>query len=169
MRQSFMYTDDEDEAESEQGSYEREEITPSPMAQRGLLRQQLQEHEGVPPETVFEEEEEGEENPITPMPMRKNLSAVGAGSGTGAAPQEQTPLLRHKSSRQPSESIFRIEPSLASPFGGSYGTTWGSLASRVNEPAMRHAGRLFREQQQHGTSQPDKVWIAIFHISFCRQ
>lgn len=159
MRQSFRYTDDEDET-SEAGGYGREEVTPSPMVQRGLLRQQLEAHEGIAPETVVEEgEDEEEADTTTPMRAKRNLSAAGAAA---AAQQEQTPLLRHKTSRQPSESIFQIEPSLASPFGGSYGTTWGSLSSRVNEPAMRHAGRLFRQQQQHGTSEPDKERVSGF-------
>lgn len=57
----------------------------------------------------------------------------------------------------PSEdSIFQIEPQLASPFGGSYGTTYGSLSSRVNESSMRHAGRLFNKQQLQGVTEPDK-------------
>lgn len=53
------------------------------------------------------------------------------------------------------ESIFAIEPSLASVFGGSYGTTYGSLSSRINESSMRHAGRLFTEQQLKGATQPE--------------
>ncbi|KAE9965287.1 hypothetical protein BLS_007732, partial [Venturia inaequalis] len=53
------------------------------------------------------------------------------------------------------ESIFSIEPSLASPFGGSYGTMYGSL-SRVNRSSMRHAARLFEEQQMKGVVEPDK-------------
>jgi len=34
--------------------------------------------------------------------------------------------------------------------------TWGSLKSNVNEPSMRHAGRLFRQQQVSGSTDPDK-------------
>ncbi|KYG41527.1 hypothetical protein M433DRAFT_147588 [Acidomyces richmondensis BFW] len=54
------------------------------------------------------------------------------------------------------DNIFAIEPSLASPFGGSYGTTWGSLSSRVTEPSIRHAARLYRRQQSKGTASPDR-------------
>jgi len=77
-----------------------------------------------------------------------------------SGPPDDTPLLagqaeqRRRSGR--GESIISIEPSLASVFGGSYGTTYGSLASRVNESSMRHAGRLFREQQMAGVAAPDK-------------
>ncbi|KAB8349679.1 hypothetical protein FH972_023695 [Carpinus fangiana] len=45
------------------------------------------------------------------------------------------------------DSIFQIEPQLSSPFGGSYRSRYGSLASRVNESSMLHAGKLFRQQQ----------------------
>ncbi|KAF2128614.1 hypothetical protein P153DRAFT_432220 [Dothidotthia symphoricarpi CBS 119687] len=55
------------------------------------------------------------------------------------------------------ESIFNIEPSLSSPFGGSYGTGYGSLAARVNESSMRHAGRLFTEQQMKGVPEPEQA------------
>lgn len=65
--------------------------------------------------------------------------------------------IRGPSRSSPSQgSIFDIEPSLASPFGGSYGTTYGSLASRIPESSMRHAGRLFRQQQMQGVTEPDK-------------
>jgi vesicular inhibitory amino acid transporter len=65
------------------------------------------------------------------------------------APTENDTLLgRDRSSHPQDENIFTIEPSLQSPFGGSYGSTWGSLSARVNESSMRHAGRLFRQQQQ---------------------
>lgn len=45
------------------------------------------------------------------------------------------------------DSIFQVEPQLASPFGGSYRSGYGSLASRVNESSMLHAGKLFKQQQ----------------------
>ncbi|KAJ4353834.1 uncharacterized protein N0V89_005564 [Didymosphaeria variabile] len=57
---------------------------------------------------------------------------------------------------QRSESIFQIEPSLSSPFGGSYGTSYGSLSARINESSMRHAGRLFTEQQLKGVAEPEQ-------------
>lgn len=54
-------------------------------------------------------------------------------------------------------SIFYQQPQLGStPQIGSYGSTYGSLASRLSEPAQRHAGRLFSHQQSTGTSVPDK-------------
>ncbi|KAI8940966.1 hypothetical protein NX059_002217 [Plenodomus lindquistii] len=52
-------------------------------------------------------------------------------------------------------SIFQVEPSLSSPFGGSYGTGYGSLSARVNDSSMRHAGRLFEQQQLKGVTEPE--------------
>jgi len=73
-------------------------------------------------------------------------------NGTGSE------TVRHRPSnpRIRGDSIFQIEPSLASPFGGMYGGTYGSLASRVNESSIRHAGELFMRQQAAGGSDPDK-------------
>lgn len=152
VRNSFRYTDG---AESDE--YTRGEIDTSPMAQRSLLREQLENERGTPsdrrasgrhPSQVFEEEEEDVETTTTTTPSRTASNQPGA--------SEQSPLLQERTSSQRHESIFNIEPQLASPFGGSYGTTWGSLSSRVSEPAMRHAGRLFRQQQMQGTTEPDK-------------
>jgi vesicular inhibitory amino acid transporter len=103
--------------------------------------------------------------------LREQLGSDGAGrrsSDNAVADEEQTEptedthLLpsaveeRLGARRSDRESIFTIEPSLSSPFGGSYGTAYGSLASRVNESSMRHAGRLFTEQQMKGVTEPDQ-------------
>lgn len=151
MRHSFRVTDDEgDEEEGVEGEptphwdeYQRGQVSSSPMAQRSLLREQLARGEQRASDQALEEEETDGDSETTPTATRHT-------SG------EQQPLLRERASRLRGDSIIAIEPQLASPFGGSYGSTWGSLSSRVNEPAMRHAGRLFREQQMKGTSEPDK-------------
>jgi len=54
------------------------------------------------------------------------------------------------------ESVFSIQPSLDSPFGGSYGTQYGSLGSRLNRSSIRHAAQLFDEQQARGVTTADK-------------
>lgn len=64
------------------------------------------------------------------------------GASTITGGQEQ-----YRSGSERRDSIFQIEPALASPFGGSYGATYGSLSSRVNESSIRHAGHLFMKQQ----------------------
>ena len=57
--------------------------------------------------------------------------------------------------------LLAAAPHLASQFSASYGTSYGSLASRVNESSMRHAGRLFREQQRVGSQEPDQDRVPL--------
>lgn len=135
VRQSFRYADGE-EGENEGG---QPQYGATPKGQRSLLRAALQ-NEETRHQSVFEDEED------VATPLAEAPPEV----------REQQPLLHERASKAHEDNIFSIEPSLASPFGGSYGSTWGSLASRVNEPSMRHAGRLFRQQQVKGTSEPDK-------------
>lgn len=82
--------------------------------------------------------------------------------GTSPAPSDVTArIAEHRrlssvldSSRQ---NIFDREPEPGpSPQHGSYDASYGSLASRLNEPARREAGKLFARQQATGTSVPDK-------------
>ncbi|KAF2811190.1 uncharacterized protein BDZ99DRAFT_570441 [Mytilinidion resinicola] len=109
---------------------------PPPSDQRSLLRAALEEDGRLPSENVFDEE-------------------VGPSEDTRLLPDPVEERIQERRSVR-DDSIFSIEPSLASPFGGSYGTSYGSLTARVNEPSMRHAGKLFREQQLKGVSEPDK-------------
>lgn len=149
VRPSFRYASDEEEGDEEEGGVGGEqEQTPTSGGGRSLLRQQLNARNRTMSDEAVDVEEDAEEydDDVTPMPR------MNAASGT-----EEEPLLQKINSRTPADdSIFLIEPSLASPFGGSYGSTWGSLSSRVNESSMRHAGRLFRQQQIKGTTAPDK-------------
>ena len=119
------------------------ELDTSPMSQRSLLREQLAaQEESVDPHTeVFEE---------TPVASPRPSQDLGA--------DERSPLIRERPSRARvrGDSIFQIEPQLSSSLGGTYGSTWGSLSSRINEPSMRHAGRLFQQQQLEGVTEPDK-------------
>ncbi len=52
--------------------------------------------------------------------------------------------------------VIAHAPYLASPFASKYDGVYGSLSSRVTESSMRHAGRLFHEQQIRGVQEPDK-------------
>ncbi|GAB1728135.1 hypothetical protein NU195Hw_g6085t1 [Hortaea werneckii] len=135
VRQSFRYAEGE-EGENEGG---QPQYGATPKGQRSLLRAAL-ENEETRHQSVFEDEDD------VATPLAEAPPEV----------REQQPLLHERASKVHEANIFSIEPSLASPFGGSYGSTWGSLSSRVNEPSMRHAGRLFRQQQVKGTSEPDK-------------
>lgn len=53
-------------------------------------------------------------------------------------------------------AITNQAPYQASSYGSNFGGTYGSLSSRVNESSMRHAERLFQEQQLDGAQAPDK-------------
>lgn len=53
-------------------------------------------------------------------------------------------------------AVIGQSPYLTSPYASNDGGVYGSLSSRVNDSSLRHAGRLFQEQQLHGTQAPDK-------------
>jgi vesicular inhibitory amino acid transporter len=52
--------------------------------------------------------------------------------------------------------IYVAAPHLASQYGASFGTSYGSFSSQAGEHSMTHAGRLWRQQQERGASVPDK-------------
>lgn len=149
VRQSFRYAGDDDEI-LEDGDEEQSDTTPRAVQQRSLLRQQLEERDSAVPDDAIEDSHD--ETTTTLSRTTSGQQRQSQATGT-----EESPLLQKITSRTPADdSIFLIEPQLASPFGGSYGSTWGSLSSRANESSMRHAGRLFRQQQLRGTKMPDK-------------
>ena len=132
VRPSFrVESDGEDDEES--SSFSRSGL-PTPIPdQRSALRQALQDGGRRASDNAVADEEHG--------------------------PTEQSHLLPDAAaarSKPRGSSIFQIEPSLSSPFGGSYGTGYGSLSARVNESSMRHAGRLFTEQQMKGVTEPEQ-------------
>jgi len=146
VRASFRYADEDVGGHV----YGREDVGAAPKGQRSLLRAALV-HEGrAGTDTVFDDEEDGEEDDQTTPTGRSPVQGRDTSAG------EQQTLLRDRPSSVHDDNIFSVEPQLASAFGGSYGTSWGSLASRVNEPSLRHAGRLFKQQQMKGVTAPDK-------------
>ncbi|OCL09573.1 hypothetical protein AOQ84DRAFT_404096 [Glonium stellatum] len=130
-RSSFRMASDD-----EVGHFPREGL-PAPQDHRSLLRAALENDMHRASDSVFEDDNDvSEETHLLPPP-----------------PTEQ----RFQGPRSwRDESIFSIEPSLASPFGGSYGTTYGSLSAHANESSMRHAGRLFTDQQLKGLTEPEQ-------------
>lgn len=132
VRQSFR-VDPEDEEYVEQGQHARGDVESTPpQTQRSLLRAAFEDRR--PSDNALDDSTTTDENADDQSGVHQRL-------------------IERRRSR--GDSIFTIEPSLASPFGGSYGTMYGSLA-RVNETSMRHAGRLFTEQQLKGISEPDQ-------------
>jgi vesicular inhibitory amino acid transporter len=116
---------------------------------RSMLRNALNDDGRRPSDNAIVDEEQGEpteDSQLLPPAVEQRLS-------------------QRRSNRD--ESIFSIEPSLASAFGGSYGTSYGSLAAHVNESSMRHAGRLFTEQQMKGSTtepNPDREPLLVKQI-----
>jgi vesicular inhibitory amino acid transporter len=127
VRPSFRVAGEEDEP----ADFPRTGLdSPTPPDHRSALRRALQTGDRRASDDAVEDEENG--------------------------PSEETQLLPNGVQRVRGESIFNIEPSLSSPFGGSYGTGYGSLSARVNESSMRHAGRLFTDQQLKGVTEPEQ-------------
>lgn len=133
VRASFRYAEADDTGDERLPS--EEYATGS--HHRSLLRAAFEQHDHRTSDSVIDDQSEmGEEGPL------RHGSNV-----------EQRLEERRRSFRD--DSIFSIEPSLASPFSASYGTMYGSLGSRINRESMRHAGRLFSEQQMKGAAAPD--------------
>lgn len=107
---------------------------PSSLDRRSLLR------------AAFDAEREGGSQAVTDDVPSEETHLLPAG-----AEQRLGEVRQHRS-----DSILSIAPSLSSPFGGSYGTTYGSLSARVNESSMMHAGRLFTENQLKGADEADQ-------------
>ena len=132
VRPSFRVEQDGDDDDEDESDFSRS--LPTPVAdQRSALRDALQTEGRRASDNAVADEEQGatERTQLLPGAVENRL-------------------------RERGSSIFQIEPSLSSPFGASYGTQYGSLTSRVNESSMRHAGRLFTEQQLKGVAEPEQ-------------
>ncbi|KIW00791.1 uncharacterized protein PV09_07770 [Verruconis gallopava] len=133
VRPSFRFADDTDG----EPSYTRRDIEHSPDEARSLLREAF--HDGG---------RRGSDNAL-------DDSGVGTSpGGNETSLARRLSMQRRRYSRE--ESLFSVEPSLDSPFGGSYGTQYGSVTSKLNRSSIRHAAQLFNEQQAKGITEPDK-------------
>lgn len=136
VRQSFRVESDDDNDETPTAEFPRAGFVPNTLSEhRSALRHALQ--------------TEGRRSSDQAVAVVDEESA--ANENTRLLPRDSQQRLRARG-----DSIFNIEPSLSSPFGGSYGTAYGSLSARVNESSMRHAGRLFAEQQLKGVQEPEQ-------------
>ncbi|KAK8220976.1 transmembrane amino acid transporter protein-domain-containing protein [Phyllosticta capitalensis] len=141
VQHTFRITDDNDEV----GQTRHGDIEASPGERRSLLRAAFENESrrGAPDSAVVTQDDPGTDDSQFPSVI------------TRSSTQDRLNASRTGSLRD--DNIFAIEPSLSSPFGGSYGTSFSSsLRDRLNEPSMRHAGRLFAEQQAKGSSKPDQ-------------
>ncbi|KAK8179610.1 vacuolar amino acid transporter-like protein 1 [Phyllosticta citribraziliensis] len=141
VQHTFRFSEQGDEV----GQERHGDVEASPGERRSLLRAAFEnESQRSPDHALVTEDDPGVDDSHFPSIIT-----------TASTPQDRLNASRTGSLRD--DNIFTIEPSLSSPFGGSYGTSFSSgLRDRLNEPSMRHAGRLFQEQQAKGASQPDQ-------------
>lgn len=99
--------------------------------------------------------------------LRQQLESTGDHGEVGTAIEQQSAddAGRREGSRPvggrlPSDAnaeIFSHTTQMATPLSrSSFGTSYGTLSSRINESSRRHAARLFQEQQLTGAQEPDK-------------
>ncbi|KAI4286684.1 MAG: hypothetical protein L6R35_004063 [Caloplaca aegaea] len=116
-------------AEDEEEAIGARRSEPSPTERRSLLRQQL------------ERQESSSQAIIDDVPS--NAASISKQAHAGSSDTRGT-------------DVVDRAPYLASPYASSNGGIYGSLASRVNDSSLQHAGKLFDEQQLCGVGEPDK-------------
>jgi vesicular inhibitory amino acid transporter len=134
-RPSFILSADQERDEEETFRYDRTDSEYGRGPQTSLLRAHL-ESSGTSENAIEDEAEAPDVEPSTSFHHKESES-------------------RHRGSDMPSmqgsvrgsHSIFTIAPHLATPLAGSYGTSYGTLQSTLNESSMIHAGNLWRQQQ----------------------
>ncbi|RDW70184.1 transmembrane amino acid transporter-2 [Coleophoma crateriformis] len=136
---SFVLADQDNDAEPIQ--YGRIESEYGHMPRTSLLHAHL---ESTSPEEAVEDGDAIESNPTTPRPSNHRDSD---------AKRLTTDSLQ--GSVRGRDSIFAIAPHLGTPLAGSYGTSYGTLRSTLNESSMIHAGQLWKQQQATGANAAD--------------
>jgi vesicular inhibitory amino acid transporter len=129
IRPSFRFLD----GEEGDPAYHKSDVE-SPPTMRSLLKQAF---DGRRSSDIAVEEavSPGEGPEIT-----EDTSLLNAGPGLGPSRFPRVPPSW-------SDSIFSVEPTLKSGFGGSYGTMYASRQARPRQPSIMHAAEIFREEQ----------------------
>ncbi|PSK56613.1 hypothetical protein B9Z65_6237 [Elsinoe australis] len=132
-RPSFRVTDTDDETDD---SYSRQEVgASSPEEHRSLLRRALTDEGRRTSDNAIVEDDH---------PSKGSWTDNSEGSTMRGGP----------SGSVRDDSVFQVDPQLQSVFGGSYGTSYGSVTSRMPESSLRHGGRLSRPTLAAPTSIP---------------
>jgi vesicular inhibitory amino acid transporter len=129
---SFIFADQEHSDDEETIEYDRTDPTGSRMPRASLLREHLE--ASGSPENVIDNESVAPET-------GSNIETLTRKESIGQR------LASLQNSVRGRDSIFAIAPNLASPLVGSYGTSYGTIHSSMNESSMAHAGQLWRQQQ----------------------
>lgn len=98
--------------------------------------------------------DEEENAPPNRSLLREQLQKYGSPKNNGTDQSGE-----QSAESQPSEAeadIFSFAPHLVSPLSHSYGTSYGTLSSRISDTARSHAAKLYQEQQLQGAQAGDK-------------
>lgn len=151
-RPSLLYDANGESSVFEPESYDRIEPPRQRIPQEGLLRVQFASQNA--PESS-EDDASVLEIDATKGKDRAGRGTIGRTVEQGTKQNMDARTFGAPETAQEGESIFAIAPHLATPLGGSYGTSYGTLQSTLNRSSMVHAGQLWREQQETGSSKPD--------------
>ncbi|KAG9249196.1 transmembrane amino acid transporter protein-domain-containing protein [Calycina marina] len=96
-------------------------------------------------------------DPNTPRPLgHRDLEH----KQLGYDPSLQSSIRESRSSVRGSNSIFNIQPHLATPQIGSYGTSYGTITSAcLDRSPMAQAGKLWREQHDQGLNEREPLIV----------
>jgi vesicular inhibitory amino acid transporter len=156
-RPSFILSTEgpQNRGEEDALTYVRTDAEYGRVPQTSLLRAHL---EASSPENAIDDESvapEGESNPGTPKPLNYKESESKRLGNEMASTQ---------GSFRGSNSIFTIAPHLATPLAGSYGTSYGTLQSSINESSMTHAGQLWRQQQASKVTEGEREPLIVKEV-----
>lgn len=156
-RPSFILSADQEPYREEEDTiqYGRTDVEHGRVPRTSLLRAHLDASSS--PEQAIDDESvapEAESHPTTPRPL---------GHRESESKRLGNDSINIQSSVR-SNSIFAIAPHLATPLSGSYGTSYGTLRSSMNESSMQHAGQLWRQQQESAKAEGDREPILVKEI-----
>ena len=149
-RHSFRFVNEDEDTEAD---FKRVDVEGNARNPRSLLRQALESDGRRASEQAVRDDNTHDET--TPL-MRESVKSP-TRTSTDVATTQQSP--QNRSSFR-SQSVFSMEPSLSSPFGGLYGTSYGSYVTRMDDGSTRYADRTTIERQttqldsSEGTGEP---------------
>jgi vesicular inhibitory amino acid transporter len=123
LRPSLRFDDDDPDA-----AYHKGDVETSTQEGRSLLREAFEREGRHGSENVIQDEEPSAATEHTPLTLNRSLSR-----------------LRNSIPASWADSVFSVNPSLTSGFGGSYGTMFAS--QRRPSMVRPHVADIFREEQ----------------------
>ncbi|RDL35161.1 uncharacterized protein BP5553_07092 [Venustampulla echinocandica] len=137
QHQSFVYADNEAaDGHDETIDYRRQDPEHSRLPRHSLIGAHL-EASGAPENAIDDESiaPENEAHPSQPLLHKESAGVLGSDRPS------------NQGSVRGSQSIFGMGPNLA----GSYGTSYGTMQSVLDEPSMNRAAELWRQQEAAAT------------------